>query len=276
MNSMYPFRVIQISDTHLSRGKDWFVGNFLAVAGIVAERRPDLVINSGDIAFDGADNEDDLAFARAHHAGLVAPVRAIPGNHDLGDNPWDDEVKQRITALRRDRYRRYFGEDYWAADAGHWRLIGLNAQLLGSGLAAEEDQWSFLAATAASTAERPVALFIHKPLFDERPDETEINGRYVLPDDRQRLLDTLSGTRLKLVASGHVHQHRLRRVDGIDHCWAPSTAFILPDSMQPRIGTKQVGYVAYAFGEDDVTIDVVEAPELTNHDLANFRGAYGH
>jgi hypothetical protein len=51
---------------------------------------------------------------------------------------------------------------------------------------------------------------------------------------------------------------------------------VLPDCRQPRLGTKQVGYIDYAFGEDRVNIRVVEPPELTNHDLDDFPDAYKH
>jgi hypothetical protein len=88
-----------------------------------------------------------------------------------------------------------------------------------------------------------VALFVRKPLFDRHPDEDVVNQRYVLPDHRRRLLAILGRADLRLVASGHVHQHRRRRVDDVEHCWAPSTAYVLPDRLQPRIGTKRVGYV---------------------------------
>ena len=173
-------------------------------------------------------------------------------------------------------FRSHFGDDFWQVDAGHWLLVGLNAQLFGSGLAAEEAQWAFLAAAAATADRRPVALFVHKPLFHEQRNETEVNHRYVNPEHRRRLFETLDGAALRLVASGHVHQHRHRRVDGVDYCWAPSTAFVLPDRMQPVIGTKRVGYIAYAFGADDVAIEVVEAPALTNHSYEDFPALYDH
>jgi Icc protein len=70
-----------------------------------------------------------------------------------------------------------------------------------------------------------------------------------------------------------VHQHRRHRVDGVDHCWAPSTAFVLPDRRQPLIGTKRVGYVDYVFTGDRVAVHVIEPPELTHHDLADFPAA---
>jgi len=272
---MPPFRVIHISDTHLSRHRAWFVPNFQAMAGIISDVYPDLVVNTGDISFDGANREDDLAFSRMCHARLDVPFCAVPGNHDVGDNPWSPGIAPAITEPRLGRYREQFGPDHWMLDAGHWVLIGLNVQLFGSGLPAETEQWTFLTAAAAKARGRPVALFVHKPLFHERADEAEVSHRYVPPDHRGRVLDLL-GPGLQLVASGHVHQHRRLRVDGIAHCWAPSTAFVLPDHRQPRLGTKHIGYIDYAFHEDRVDVRVVEPSQLTNHDLDEFPEAYQH
>jgi 3',5'-cyclic AMP phosphodiesterase CpdA len=243
---------------------------------IISALRPDLVVNTGDISFDGADRRDDVAFARSCHADLDVPLRAIPGNHDVGDNPWQHDIPQPITEQRLLWYRSHFGDDYWVHEAGSWLLIGLNVQLFGSGMAAEGEQWEFLASAASTARRRPIALFVHKPLFHVHPGETDVNHRYVPPDHRQRLMDLLAGTNVRLVASGHVHQHRRHRVGDIDHCWAPSTAFVLPDSRQPRLGTKRVGYINYTFDEDRVDIHVVEPEQLMNHSLDDFLDAYGH
>src|SRR5262245_26134667 len=237
------YRVLQVSDTHLSRVKPWFVDNFRAVAALVQSQRPDLIVNTGDIALDGTTREDDLVFARECHDALAVPFLAVPGNHDVGDNPWRPDVELPITDERRARYRRHFGEDYWLGDIATWLLVGINAQLLGSGLPAEESQWSLLTSVADEAAGRPVALFIHKPLFDDDPGELAVNQRYVVPAARRRLAETLRGVQLRLVASGHVHQHRRHRFAGVEHCWAPSTAYVLPDRIQPPVAAKHVGYV---------------------------------
>src|SRR5262245_2344922 len=270
---MRAFRLIQVSDTHLGRDRSWFAPNFRAMARIISERRPNLVVNTGDISLDGADRDDDLAFARDCHAEHDGPMRAIPGNHDVVDHPWGCEASNMITKERLRRYRSRFGHDYWTHEAGLWLLIGLNVQLFGSGMAAETEQWEFLA-SAASTASRPIALFVHKPLFHVHPGETDVDHRYVPPDHRRRLMDLL-GSNLRLVASGHVHQHRRHRVGDVEYCWAPSTAFVLPDSRQPRLGTKHVGYIDYVFDEDRVDIEVVEPAQLINHSLDEFPNAYG-
>ena len=46
-------RVIQISDTHLSPGKQHFVPNWEPVATWLRAQRPDFVIHTGDVTVDG-------------------------------------------------------------------------------------------------------------------------------------------------------------------------------------------------------------------------------
>ena len=141
-----------------------------------------------------------------------------------------------IAAELRARYMRHFGLDYWSLDVPGWRLIAINAQLLGSDLAPAGDQLRFVHDAAAGAKGRAVVLFVHKPLFDVSADEDAITGRFVNPRPRRQLLDALGGCRLELVASGHVHQFRSHRPHGTHHVWAPSTGFILPDARQPLYG----------------------------------------
>lgn len=133
MSSVNSFRVIQISDTHLGGQGAWFVPNFHAMTRIVSTVHPDLVVNTGDISLDGTLVEDDLACARSCHAELEVPFRAIPGNHDVGDNPWPRDVDPPISPERLTRYRRHFGEDHWLVQAGPWLLggspLGLDATI---------------------------------------------------------------------------------------------------------------------------------------------------
>ena len=61
---MSEFRLTQISDAHLARRLPGLTGNFDRVCDYIDANRPDLVVNSGDLAFDGPTNPDDLEFAR--------------------------------------------------------------------------------------------------------------------------------------------------------------------------------------------------------------------
>ncbi len=273
---MPAFTIAHITDTHLSGDKPQFVPNFEATLRALDDLDPDLVVNTGDLSVNGADLDADHVHARALHGVIASPWRVVPGNHDVGDNPAGAvPVKQPIDDGRRARFIAQWGQDWWGADGGDFRLIGLNAQLLGSGLAAEEEQWDFLAAEAAGARGRPTALFIHKPLFRHHPAETEVGHRYVLPAARERLLALLGPTRLRLVASGHVHQHRLTRVHGVLHGWGPSTAFILPDQFQPVIGAKEVGFLVYRLDGDQVEAVLHRPSTLADNNLMDFPQPYG-
>lgn len=271
------FTIAHISDTHLSGRHDEFEANFLALVDELDRVQPDLIVNTGDLTIDGAGEPADHAHARLLHARLRAPWRVLPGNHDLGDNPVEpgQALQTPVTDERLEHYRAKWGADRWAADLGGFRLIGLNAQLLGSGHAEETAQWAWLEQELAVLGSRPLAVFLHKPLFLQHPEDEPVTHRYVPAAPRRRMLQLLAPTRLRLVASGHVHQHRVHQVGEVLHAWGPSTAYILPNGFQPMLGTKQVGYNLYHLQGDSVTAQLCTPPALVNNDLIDFPRPYG-
>ena len=110
---MPEFRLTQISDTHLARRLTRLTDNFHRLSEYIDSRRPDLVVNSGDLAFDGPTNRDDLEFARTLHAALPVACRYLPGNHDIGDNPTQvgPPPSQPVTDQDLNTYHAVFGED---------------------------------------------------------------------------------------------------------------------------------------------------------------------
>ncbi len=68
------FRLTQISDTHLSAKRAWSVPNFEAVARHLADNRPNLVVNTGDIVLDDPDG-----------AALQGPTSIAWGGADMRD-----------------------------------------------------------------------------------------------------------------------------------------------------------------------------------------------
>ena len=73
-------RIIQISDTHLSPGKAHFSRNWAPLAAWIVERRPALVIHTGDVTVDGAEVDEDLRYAARLMCSLGIRFRAVPGN----------------------------------------------------------------------------------------------------------------------------------------------------------------------------------------------------
>jgi 3',5'-cyclic AMP phosphodiesterase CpdA len=262
---MAEFRLTQISDTHLARRVTALSDNFARVSAHIDATRPDLVINSGDVAFDGPSAPEDLDFARALHDALPVACRYLPGNHDIGDNPTQvgPLSSQLVTEKGRQAFIAVFGDDRWRFEAAGWCFVGLNSLVMNSGLVSEAEQFDWLACELAAAGGKPVALFLHKPLFLNASDDPELEAsaiRYVPMPARRRLVEMLRTADVRLVASGHVHQRRDFTHRGMRHIWAPSAGFVISDARQERIGLKEVGLVEYRFQPDSFEVRHVRAP----------------
>ena len=267
-------RIVQITDSHLS--PDWSAcsANWDICAAAIRRLKPDLIVHTGDISFDGADKDADLAFARARMDALELPWLAIPGNHDIGDclQPNASRGTQEIAPVRRARYRDAFGDDWWLHDVAGWRLVGINVQLFGSGMPEESEQWSFLTEAVAGGGEGRVVLFLHRPLFAH---DAAVDGepqRYVMPPHKSRLLALIRRYRVAAVCSGHTHQWLSVRDGGTAYYWAPSSAFVIPDSRQPVIGEKLVGFLELKLQTDGVEAELHSPAELIRHDIVALLG----
>jgi 3',5'-cyclic AMP phosphodiesterase CpdA len=276
---MSEFRLTQISDTHLSRA-DRFASlteNFQRISAHIDAARPDLVVNSGDVSWDGPTNRSDLEFAKELHAALPIDCRYLPGNHDVGDNPTavGAAPKRPATEPERQKYLSVIGEDRWRFDEAGWCFIGLNSLIMNTRIESEAEQFDWLAAELARINGRPVALFLHKPLFLDAPDDAETAEtaiRYVPQPRRKELIELLSSVDLRLVASGHIHQRRDFTFSRTRHVWAPSTGFLLPERIQPVIGVKEVGLVEYRFQPDAFEVRHVRAPGQIDVDMDELFG----
>lgn len=264
-------RIAQISDAHLGASRDPFGPNFDLAAQQIRDARPDLLLATGDLSLDGADSEADLASAWARHAAIGIAWRAVPGNHDVGDEavlggrqPWN--------AARQARWAAMAGTSNWVQDVPGWRLIGLDTQ----SLLADPAQWEALAEAIAGAHGRAIALVQHKPLTEQAVADGAVNYWPVLPTPRARLLALFGEARPALVLSGHLHMWRDRVADGIRQVWAPSTGFIVGDAWQEPLGAKRLGWVMHHFHADG-THDCVlhDVPGATCHDLGAMPEVYG-
>jgi hypothetical protein len=171
--------------------------------------------------------------------------------------------KQAVTEKDRQAFISVFGDDRWRFEAAGWCFVGLNSLVMNSRLVSEAEQFDWLACELASANGKPVALFLHKPLFLNAPDDPELAAsaiRYVPIAPRRRLVEMLRNVNLRLVASGHVHQRRDFTHRGVRHVWSPSAGFVIPDRMQDVIGIKEVGLVEYRFQPDGFEVRHTRAP----------------
>jgi 3',5'-cyclic AMP phosphodiesterase CpdA len=269
---MPEFRLTQISDPHLARNQPKLTENFQRVSEYIDATRPDLVVNSGDVSFDGPTNRDDLEFAKSLHDALPVEYRSIPGNHDIGDNPTavGPPPTQPVTEASQQTFLSIFGEDRWRFEAAGWCFIGLNSQVMNTGLAREAEQFDWLASQLSAVGGKPLALFLHKPLYLNAPHDPELAAttiRYIPQPARARLVEMFAAVDLRLVASGHLHQRRDFTRGHLRHVWAPSAGFIIPDKRQEAIGIKEVGLVEYIFQPDGFEARHVRAPGQVDIDM---------
>jgi 3',5'-cyclic AMP phosphodiesterase CpdA len=269
---MAEFRLTQISDTHLGRRFPGLTANFHRVSEHIDAARPDLVINTGDVSFDGPTSRDDVEFAKGLHDALPVACRYLPGNHDIGDNPTaiGPTPSPPVSEAHRQQFCSVIGEDHWQFEAAGWCFIGLNSLVMNSGLAFEAEQFDWLATELARANGKPIALFVHKPLFLNLPDDpetAETSIRYVPQPARQRLIEMFPRVDLRLIASGHVHQQRDYTFGRIRHIWAPSAGFIINDHRQDRIGIKETGLVEYRFRPDSFEARHVRAAGQLDIDI---------
>jgi 3',5'-cyclic AMP phosphodiesterase CpdA len=262
---MTEFRLTQISDTHLTQNFAKLTDNFHRVSEHIDASRPDLVINSGDVSWDGPTSRADLEFARQHHAALPVDCRYLPGNHDIGDNPTAVGAAPSCptTEERRAAFVSIFGEDRWQFEAADWRFIGLNSLIMNTGIPGEFEQEEWLESQLSGANGKPIAVFLHKPLFLNAPgdpEEAATSIRFVPQPVRARLVALLGAYDVRLVASGHVHQRRDFTYGRTRHIWAPSVGFIIPDRMQDVIGTKETGLVEYRFRSESFEVRHIRAP----------------
>ena len=188
-------------------------------------------------------------------------------------------MAKRVNDERRARFVSHFGEERWAFEAAGWGFVGINSQLLGSnGQPAEAEQWHWLEQTLDAFSRKPVALFLHKPLFLDHPSEPDsddptVRQSCIDAESRARLLELCKRHQVRLVSTGHKHQTRSFSLEGIYYIWAPSTACVNSPPTTLHWGTREVGFVDFRFRPEGFDHRIVGADFLFRHE--NYVRKYG-
>jgi hypothetical protein len=146
----------------------------------------------------------------------------------------------------------------------------VNAQLFGSGLPGETEQWDFIEAALNGTRDvgQRLLLISHKPIAASASELTEAPPyRFVPSPSRERLWELTKQAGADAVLSGHVHQWRSLEVDGMTQLWAPTTWAVLPEALQRTIGTKRCGLMELELPDDGPLVHAVVEPDGTTQHL---------
>jgi predicted phosphodiesterase len=234
------FTFAVLTDTHLNpedatSSSPW-LANRLAnrrAAAIVAQINalaPDFVIHLGDVVHPVPGQpgfEPAVARYRAIFGALQAPLRCVPGNHDIGDKPTDWMPAPVIAPPALAAYRAAIGPDRDAFDHDGCRFVLLNAMLINSGLPEEAVQWRWLDSVLPPDGGRAFVCLHYPPfLFDPREPEHYDN---LAEPGRARLLALLRARGVEAVFAGHVHNIFVNRDQGTDFHVLPATSAIRHD-----------------------------------------------
>jgi 3',5'-cyclic AMP phosphodiesterase CpdA len=228
------FRVIQLSDLHIGlKPHPEGEAHTRQAIDIVNQLKPDLVLVTGDLSENYPEARQgayDLL------RGLKVPYRVVPGNHDVHD----DDMSA---------HRAMWGDDYYSFEAGGFRFIGLNSQLMGNydnfespqptpnrGKAAEESTEMFQWLASLPASDKPTFVFQHIPITtDDAPDNKPYWG--VHDPYRKQEIEQLKRLHVKDVFTGHWHNPHTKQVEGITVHIAPAVNY--------GIRTDQIGIMQY-------------------------------
>lgn len=262
-------KIIQISDTHISHLGGDTNDNAVRAVEFINGLSPDLVVHSGDVTILDPDEDRDRVAAKEILAGIEAPVRVLPGNHDVGEVGTHFTANRPVTSERLAAFREHFGEDRFVEFVGDWAVIGLNSEIFESDLPEEHEQWAWLEQLPGLVEDRPALLFTHKPIRAPRP-ELQRPAISVGADALPRLEELLAKLDIRAYGSGHLHHYALTEHAGAPVVSAPSTAFLARSSAGSETtgpGLVQLGIVEYVVEEGAVQAYFRAPVDLRENDL---------
>lgn len=165
----------------------------------INELKPTVVIITGDLVHD-RDNKDQWNEFRRLTAILDSKnVYVLPGNHDIGQEPGREDIRE---------FQEMFGYDRFSFVYRKCRFIGINSNLIKAGSRSlEEEQFQWLRSELAkSSAEKHVFLFCHHPFFIKDPGEPEEYFN-IKPDVRKKYLDLFAEHGVDAIFAGHLHKN---------------------------------------------------------------------
>jgi len=263
--------IAHVSDLHLQSKVPARQAQVEPILKAINERKPDLVVISGDVTDDGWDSIDELKWAKDWLSERInGDWFAVPGNHDVGNFVTLPEGQ--INAERVKRWNECFGSSNGRDIGKGWLVYGINSMLFGSELEAEQLQakWVHETLVTIDLFSAKVSLFLHSPLcIDVDPQPASRDVEYWLGPRQPRINFLQNIDQIKksvLIGSGHVHQTMLTGSDYQQIAWAPpasGTWVHAPGLPNPPMPEK-TGFFLHTLHEDGrVETELVEcAPML--------------
>lgn len=203
-----PFFFIQASDPQFgmfadNRNFTQETANWTFAVANINRLHPAFVVVTGDLVNQVGNAAQIAEYKRINQ--LMDPtihLYSVPGNHDVENDPTPESIAA---------YRKNIGPDYYSFREGPLYGIVLNSSYLKSpgkvqDEAAKQEKWLADELEKAKAANALPIVFLHIPLFLEKPDEPEQYFNQPL-ETRKRILTLLHRYNVRYVFAGHYHRN---------------------------------------------------------------------
>ncbi|MCJ8521422.1 3',5'-cyclic AMP phosphodiesterase CpdA [Pseudorhizobium tarimense] len=266
-------KIAVLSDPHIGSSNPVFVPNWeKVVAHVNARNDIDLAIILGDLTLLGSEQPEDLRFGRAALDALNPSWLVLPGNHDVGDI--SRLSHQPANGERLSLWAEHYGPSYWYSDLlPGWRLIGLNSQIIGTGLTEEEAQWQALEDALATRGSREPVIFIHMPLFLNDWKEADRPAWALMSEGRTRLRRLINDHDVCAVVTGHMHRTIQFDIPETRMIWCAASSFLTYDqSMPEQPGAAMLGLTILTIADGAINAEFVEIDDLMVSRIEDYNG----
>lgn len=266
-------KIAVLSDPHIGSTNPVFVPNWEKIVQHVnALDDIDLIVILGDLTLLGSEKQEDLHFGRKALDALNRPWLALPGNHDVGDI--SRESHQPADTGRLSAWKALYGPAHWQSDAlAGWRLVGLNSQIIGTGLPEEAMQWQALEAALATCGIRKPVLFTHMPLFLEAWEEADRPAWALMGDGRRRLRHLIEAHQIRAVVTGHMHRVVQLDLPESRFIWCAASSFLTYDTSMPsQPGAALLGLTILTLDDAGIGAEFIEIDGLMVSRIEDYNG----
>lgn len=187
--------------------------NFTKAIQAANRLNPDFVIVAGDLVNLPFDKEQIKEYKRV--AGLLKPtipLYNVAGNHDVGNVPTEQNIET---------YNKDFGKDYYTIEHKDLFAVVLNSLYLHSpqhvmDRASEQKAWLEEKLVEAQRKKyKNIVVFLHHPLFLNKPDEAD--EYFNIPTEtRMQYLELFKKYNVSHIFSGHYHRNAFGSYEGIE------------------------------------------------------------
>jgi hypothetical protein len=251
-------RIALVADTHLSSRSPESVAQWHATRRAIQRIGVDLTVHLGAVTPGGPFCSDELRVAAQLIGQWPTEMRCLIGNRNNGDGGCRTGLSDHwLRAWLRACQPSLGSDHWWVLRTDGWLLLGIDAQILGSGFAKEQSLWRQLDDEVGRLSAAPrTAVFLHWP---------DGCGGHAAPSpgragwEARRAHEVLLGGPLAAKLELVVCVHRAPAIDaatGVRQFWLPPTVPGRTGLRPNEVDEKLVGVGLLELGRDEIGFDL--------------------